>query len=80
MFMVAFSLQPDNDLAAAREKLRDKQADYIVANSFGEAGAAFEGHTNHVWIVSAKGAESEIPLAAKAKVAREILKFVAASD
>ncbi len=77
---VAFSLQPDYDLAAAREKLQDKNADYIVVNSFGEPGAAFEGNTNHVWIVSAKGAEYEIPLAGKDKVAREILKFVAASD
>ncbi len=77
---VAFSLQPDYDLAAAREKLQDKNADYIVVNSFGEPEAAFEGNTNHVWIVSAKGAEYEIPLAAKDKVAREILKFVAASD
>ncbi len=77
---VAFSLQPDHDLATAREKLQDKNADYIVVNSYSEPGAAFEGDTNHVWIVSAKGAEHEIPLAAKDKVAREILKFVAASD
>ena len=78
--MVAFSLQPDYDLAAARDKLQDKKADYIVVNSFGEPGAAFEGETNHVWIVSAKGGEYEIPLATKDKVAREILKFIAAPD
>ncbi|MEE9465803.1 MAG: phosphopantothenoylcysteine decarboxylase, partial [Candidatus Neomarinimicrobiota bacterium] len=78
--IIAFSLQPDADLATAREKLKDKGADYIVVNNFNEPGAAFESETNHVWILSADSTEQEIPLSSKEEVAREILKFVAPAD
>lgn len=78
--IIAFSLQQDADLATAREKLKDKGADYIVVNNFNEPGAAFESETNHVWILSADSTEQEIPLSSKEEVAREILKFVAPAD
>ncbi|MFB0517496.1 MAG: bifunctional phosphopantothenoylcysteine decarboxylase/phosphopantothenate--cysteine ligase CoaBC [Candidatus Neomarinimicrobiota bacterium] len=75
--LVAFSLQAGRDLDPAREKLRDKGAEFIVVNRYDEPGAGFEADTNHVWILSSSGEEVEIPLDSKAAIAREILEYVA---
>ena len=75
--VVAFALQAGDDLAPAREKLREKGADYIVVNRYDEVGAGFESATNHVWILSAAGGEVELTVDSKSEIAREILEHVA---
>lgn len=75
--VVAFALQAGDDLEPAREKLQDKGADYIVVNRYDEVGAGFESETNHVWVLSADGKETELEVASKRVVARRILEHVA---
>ncbi len=75
--VVAFALQAGDDLEPAREKLRDKGADYIVVNRYDEVGAGFESETNHVWVLAASGKEIELEADSKRVVARRILEHVA---
>ncbi len=75
--VVAFALQAGDDLEPAREKLRDKGADYIVVNRYDEVGAGFESETNHVWVLAASGNEIELEADSKRVVARRILEHVA---
>ena len=75
--VVAFALQAGDDLEPAREKLREKGADYIVVNRYDEPGAGFETETIHVWVLSAAGGEVEFAVDSKPAVARRILEHVA---
>ncbi len=77
--LVAFSLQAGDTLEAARDKLQEKQADFLVVNRYDEPGAGFETETNHVWLLSASEEEVEIPPAGKDAVAREILRRIVPS-
>ncbi len=74
--IVAFSLQAGRDLEPAREKLRDKGAEFMVVNRYDEPGAGFEADTNHVWILSSSGEEVENPPDTKSVIARKILEYV----
>jgi phosphopantothenoylcysteine decarboxylase/phosphopantothenate--cysteine ligase len=75
--LVAFALQAEDDLGPARKKLREKGADYIVVNRFDEPGAGFESKTNHVWILSEAGGETELECKSKTVIARKILEHLA---
>jgi phosphopantothenoylcysteine decarboxylase/phosphopantothenate--cysteine ligase len=75
--LVAFALQAGDDLEPAREKLRDKGADYIVVNRYDEPGAGFESVTNHAWILSEAGGERELSFDSKPAVARKLLEHIA---
>jgi phosphopantothenoylcysteine decarboxylase/phosphopantothenate--cysteine ligase len=73
--LVGFAAETHDVVAHAREKLRKKQVDLIVANDVAQPGVGFEGDTNAVTIVSADGTE-EIPLQSKTAVAGRILDAV----
>ena len=75
--LVAFALQAGGDLGPAWKKLREKGADYIVVNRFDEPGAGFESKTNHVWILSEAGGETELECNSKTVIARKILEHLA---
>jgi phosphopantothenoylcysteine decarboxylase/phosphopantothenate--cysteine ligase len=71
-FLVGFAAETEDVVARAKEKLREKRADLIVANDVSRSDAGFDVETNAVTIVSAEGAEP-IPLQSKSRVAMEIL-------
>jgi phosphopantothenoylcysteine decarboxylase/phosphopantothenate--cysteine ligase len=75
--VVAFALQAGDDLEPARRKLREKRADYIVVNRYDEPGAGFESETNHAWILSEAGGETELSIDSKPAIARRILEHIA---
>jgi phosphopantothenoylcysteine decarboxylase/phosphopantothenate--cysteine ligase len=75
--LVAFALQAGDDLEPARRKLREKRADYIVVNRYDEPGAGFESETNHAWILSEAGGETELSIDSKPAIARRILEHIA---
>jgi phosphopantothenoylcysteine decarboxylase/phosphopantothenate--cysteine ligase len=75
--VVAFALQEGEDREPARNKLREKGANYVVVNRYDEPGAGFEAETNHVWVLSAKGEDLEIGPDSKDVVARGILEHIA---
>jgi phosphopantothenoylcysteine decarboxylase / phosphopantothenate---cysteine ligase len=73
--LVGFAAETDALIEYARDKLRDKGCDLIVANDVSESGAGFEVDTNRVTLVRAAG-ERALPLADKTEVAHRILDEV----
>jgi phosphopantothenoylcysteine decarboxylase/phosphopantothenate--cysteine ligase len=72
--LVGFAAETDEVIARAREKLKGKRCDLVVANKVGGPGAGFGGDTNRVALVSATElAEIEGP---KEKVAEAILDWI----
>jgi phosphopantothenoylcysteine decarboxylase/phosphopantothenate--cysteine ligase len=68
-----------SDLVAfAREKLRAKNVDLVVANDVSAPRAGFEHDTNAAVIVGADGTVVDVPLSHKRAVARSVLDAVAA--
>jgi phosphopantothenoylcysteine decarboxylase/phosphopantothenate--cysteine ligase len=72
--LVGFAAETEEVIANAREKLKGKRCDLVVANKVGGPGAGFGGDTNRVALVSATElAEIEGP---KEKVAETILDWI----
>ena len=72
--LVGFAAETEEVIARAREKLKAKRCDLVVANKVGGPGAGFGSDTNRVALVSAvELAEIEGP---KEKVAEAILDWI----
>ncbi len=72
--LVGFAAETEEVIARAREKLKAKRCDLVVANKVGGPGAGFGGDTNRVALVSTTElAEIEGP---KEKVAEAILDWI----
>jgi phosphopantothenoylcysteine decarboxylase/phosphopantothenate--cysteine ligase len=72
--LVGFAAETEEVIARAREKLKGKRCDLVVANRVGGPGAGFGADTNRVALVSATElAEIEGP---KEKVAEAILDWI----
>jgi len=72
--IVGFAAETTDVIANAREKLKRKRCDLVVANKIGTPGAGFGADTNRVALVSASElAEIEGP---KEKVAEAILDWI----
>jgi phosphopantothenoylcysteine decarboxylase/phosphopantothenate--cysteine ligase len=72
--LVGFAAETEEVIARAREKLKGKRCDLVVANKVGAPGAGFGSDTNRVALVSATElAEIEGP---KEKVAEAILDWI----
>jgi phosphopantothenoylcysteine decarboxylase / phosphopantothenate---cysteine ligase len=72
--LVGFAAETEEVIARAREKLRRKRCDLVVANKVGAPGAGFGSDSNRVALVSATElAEIEGP---KDKVAEAILDWI----
>jgi phosphopantothenoylcysteine decarboxylase/phosphopantothenate--cysteine ligase len=74
--IVGFALETGDVTAKAREKLRRKHLDLVVANDATEPGAGPGVETNRVTFVTARG-EVALPLQSKDAVAEAILDRVA---
>ena len=70
--LVGFAAEVGDPVARAREKLRNKQVDLVVANDVSRPGAGFGGDTNIATLVTDGGAE-EVPLGTKRELARVLL-------
>ena len=70
--VVGFAAETEDLMANAAVKLREKNADMIVANNVGAPGAGFEADTNEVHLLFASGAMEELPLAPKKEIAKII--------
>jgi phosphopantothenoylcysteine decarboxylase/phosphopantothenate--cysteine ligase len=72
--LVGFAAETEEVIARAREKLKGKRCDLVVANKVGGPGAGFGGDTNRVALVSATElAEIEGP---KERVAEAIFDWI----
>ena len=75
--LVGFAAETEELVANAREKLRKKNLDLVVANDVGAKDAGFAAETNRVTLVSGDGEIEALPLLSKQEVAHRILDRVA---
>ena len=73
---VGFAAETENLLGNAREKLRKKGLDLIVANDVSATDAGFHVDNNRVVILDPQGGQEELPLMTKRQVAERILDRV----
>ncbi|MGI8791827.1 MAG: bifunctional phosphopantothenoylcysteine decarboxylase/phosphopantothenate--cysteine ligase CoaBC [Acidimicrobiales bacterium] len=76
--LVGFAAETTDVLASARDKLRRKRLDLIVANDVSADGAGFEHDTNAVVIISSDGTEQTVPLSEKRAIAAAVFDAVVA--
>ena len=70
--IVAFALETDNEEANAKDKLRRKNADFIVLNSTRIPGTTFQSNDNQITIITANDATA-YPKKPKREVAADII-------
>ena len=74
--LVGFALETENEIENAKQKLQQKNADFIVLNSLKDRGAGFKSPTNKVTIFAKNGNIYEGKCKPKPKVAEDILEMV----
>ena len=74
--LVGFAVETENIVENARNKLKKKNMDIIVANDVTKEGAGFGYDTNIIKIISADGKIENVPLMGKMDVADRILDKV----
>jgi phosphopantothenoylcysteine decarboxylase / phosphopantothenate---cysteine ligase len=74
--VVGFAAETEHVLANAKDKLRGKGLDLIIANDVMQAGSGFGSDDNAVVILSAKGDQRVLSLMPKRRLADEILTAV----
>ena len=75
-FLVGFALETENTLENAFQKLEAKNADLIVANEAGNAGAGFGYDTNQVYFVAPGNKITKFELKHKQEVAQDLLRYI----
>ena len=75
MLVVGFAAETENVLDNAREKLRSKKLDAIVANDVSREDAGFDSQTNAITIITSKDSV-ELPLTSKSEAADRILDVI----
>lgn len=73
---VGFAAESHNVIANAKDKVKRKGLDMIVANDITEKDCGFGTETNRVAIIDSKGKAEELPLLPKDEVADRILDSV----
>ncbi|HEY6246618.1 MAG TPA: bifunctional phosphopantothenoylcysteine decarboxylase/phosphopantothenate--cysteine ligase CoaBC [Pyrinomonadaceae bacterium] len=77
MLVVGFAAESENLLENARNKLRTKQVDVIVANDISERNVGFDFDTNAVTILSRNNSNHvRLPLMSKKDIADQILDVI----
>jgi phosphopantothenoylcysteine decarboxylase/phosphopantothenate--cysteine ligase len=73
--LVGFALETDNVIEYAKEKIKKKNLDFIVANSAIEKGAGFGVDTNKITIIDKHNNLYNFELKSKQEVAKDIVNF-----
>lgn len=74
--LVGFSLETDNEIENAKQKLKKKNLDFIVLNSLNDKGAGFSFDTNKITIINKFGGIKEYSLKPKDEVADDIINYL----
>ena len=76
MLVIGFAAETENVLDNAREKLRSKNLDAIVANDVSRADSGFDSATNAITIVTRDNNTVALPLMSKKEAADRILDVI----
>ncbi len=71
--VIGFSLTTENTIEIAKQKLKEKNLDFIVAN---EAKTALNSDNNEVWVIDKNENTQKIDMASKEQIAKSILEIV----
>jgi len=71
-FVVGFAAETENLIKNAKDKLKKKNADLIVANDVTQDGAGFDSDTNLAHFIYGKGQQDDLPLTSKTELARRV--------
>jgi phosphopantothenoylcysteine decarboxylase/phosphopantothenate--cysteine ligase len=71
--VVGFAAETEHVLSHAKDKLRAKGLDLIIANDVAQAGGGFDSDDNSAVILSATGEQKVLGLMPKRRLADEIL-------
>ncbi|MEO8085838.1 MAG: bifunctional phosphopantothenoylcysteine decarboxylase/phosphopantothenate--cysteine ligase CoaBC [Bacteroidota bacterium] len=74
--IVGFALETENELVNAKEKIRNKNLDFIVLNSLKDKGAGFNYDTNRIKIIDRNTGLREFELKSKSDVAKDIVNVI----
>jgi phosphopantothenoylcysteine decarboxylase / phosphopantothenate---cysteine ligase len=76
LLLIGFALETKDGLAHAREKLRKKNLDLIVLNSYGKQNRVFGSNLNTIAMIDKRGKIEQLPLLPKFDVANKILNKI----
>ena len=77
MLVIGFAAETENVLDNAREKLRSKKLDAIIANDVSRADSGFDSATNAITILTRDNNDPvELPLMSKSEAANRILDVI----
>jgi phosphopantothenoylcysteine decarboxylase/phosphopantothenate--cysteine ligase len=77
MLVIGFAAETENVIANAREKLRSKKLDVIVANDVTRHDSGFDSRTNAITIITAQNDQAmELPTLSKSEAANRILDVI----
>ena len=76
-FLVGFALESENEVKNARNKLKEKNFDFIVLNSLRNKGAGFKYDTNKISIIDKDNNLTNFELKPKKEVANDIINKIA---
>jgi len=74
--LIGFALECDGGIAAAQEKMKRKNFDFIVLNSLQDKGAGFKTDTNKITLIEKSGEKTSFPLKSKREVAVDIVEWL----
>jgi phosphopantothenoylcysteine decarboxylase / phosphopantothenate---cysteine ligase len=74
--LIGFSLETDNELNNARDKMKRKNCDAIILNSLKDSGAGFSLDTNKITILTQEEETLNFPVKTKREVAMDIVDFI----
>lgn len=74
-FLVGFALETTNEIEHAKQKLHQKNLDFIVLNSLNDQGAGFKSETNKVSIITNESIK-RFDTKQKSEVARDIFNKI----
>jgi phosphopantothenoylcysteine decarboxylase/phosphopantothenate--cysteine ligase len=74
--LVGFAAETENVASYAKDKLRSKNLDLIVANDVSGSESGFGSEKNEALLIDATGAETAVPLVSKRELAERILDRV----
>jgi len=75
-FLAGFALETENMIDFAKQKLKNKNLDIIVANSATEKGSGFGGDTNKISIIDKHNKITNFELKNKREVADDIVNYI----
>jgi len=74
--IIVFALETNDGFINAKNKLKNKNADYVVLNYANKKGQGFNSNTNHVYIFDKNGMEIELKKDRKDRIAEKIVDLV----